>query len=139
MTSQASFSQVAAGVLAALCTAFVLWKVPELIAARHREHVLTEYLILLLMVLPAATGALLGWLYAFTASGSRARTLARLGCAGALLVGGPAFLAGFLGPLLLTPESNQGPLLGIFVTGPLGLVLGAVAGVLWGLGRRTRP
>ncbi len=34
---------------------------------------------------------------------------------------------GILGPILLTPESNLGPLLGIFVTGPLGFFLGVLA------------
>src|SRR5947199_396451 len=39
----------------------------------------------------------------------------------ALLVGTTTFLAGFVGPIYLTPQSDQGPLLGIFITGPLGL------------------
>lgn len=45
-------------------------------------------------------------------------------------VGGVAFLLGFIGPMILAPGANQGPLLGIFVTGPLGLVFGFVAAVL---------
>lgn len=52
----------------------------------------------------------------------------------ALLPGALGFLAGFLGPAILDPESNQGPLLGIFFTGPggalLGLMLGAACRVL---------
>ena len=44
------------------------------------------------------------------------------------------FGAGFFGPLALNPDANQGPLLGIFITGPggaaLGLLLGAVARLL---------
>jgi hypothetical protein len=36
-------------------------------------------------------------------------------------------VGGFLGPMILAPEANQGPLLGIFITGPLGLVVGAIA------------
>jgi hypothetical protein len=47
---------------------------------------------------------------------------------GALSVGTVGFLLGFLGPMLLDPGANQGPLLGIFITGPLGLVVGAAAG-----------
>lgn len=42
-------------------------------------------------------------------------------------------LAGFVGPILFMPEANQGPLLGIFITGPGGLVLGAAAGLFWSL------
>ena len=49
------------------------------------------------------------------------------------IVGIVSFLSGFIGPLLLTPDSNQGPLLGIFVTGPLGAIAGAVCGVVIGL------
>lgn len=49
---------------------------------------------------------------------------------GGLFLGGIGFLAGFIGPLLLSPEANQGPLLGIFITGPVGLLLGGGLGML---------
>jgi hypothetical protein len=49
---------------------------------------------------------------------------------GALLVGGVGFLAGFFGPIALNPGANQGPLVGIFITGPGGAILGAVVGGL---------
>lgn len=45
-----------------------------------------------------------------------------------LLVGAVAFLGGFLGPIVIQPDANQGPLLGILITGPLGLILGAALG-----------
>ena len=48
--------------------------------------------------------------------------------AGAL--GGAGFLAGFVGPMVYEPHSNQGPVLGIFFTGPLGAVLGVVLGII---------
>jgi hypothetical protein len=51
---------------------------------------------------------------------------------GALLAGGIGFAGGFFGPILFNPDSNQGPLLGIFFTGPLGLVLGAIGGAFYG-------
>jgi len=47
----------------------------------------------------------------------------------ALVVGGIAFLLGYIGPLIVS-YSNLGPLLGIFVTGPLGLLGGGLAGIL---------
>jgi hypothetical protein len=57
----------------------------------------------------------------------------------ALLTGAIAFLAGFYGPILLTPRANQGPMLGLFFTGPLGLVVGALAGAIyWLLHKRFR-
>lgn len=57
---------------------------------------------------------------------------------GALSVGGIGFAAGFFGPLLFAPEANQGPLLGIFITGPAGFVAGAVGGLVYGLKRRRQ-
>ncbi len=57
------------------------------------------------------------------------------GCLVALLfpvvLGGIGFFCGFLGPIVLTPNANQGPLLGIFITGPLAVLVGLVlAGLL---------
>ena len=51
--------------------------------------------------------------------------------AGAALVGGIGFVAGFFGPIIFAPEANQGPLLGIFITGPLGFVVGGLAGLVY--------
>lgn len=54
------------------------------------------------------------------------------------------FLAGFFGPLIFTPEANQGPLLGMFFTGPLGFVAGGLFGLIsgslyvWTRGHRAR-
>jgi hypothetical protein len=50
-----------------------------------------------------------------------------------VVVGVISFLAGFVGPLIFYPNSPQGPLLGIFFTGPLGALAGAVAGAIIGL------
>ena len=40
------------------------------------------------------------------------------------------FALGFFGPMILSPSSGNGPMLGIFITGPLGFVLGIVLGYL---------
>lgn len=48
----------------------------------------------------------------------------------ALIVGAAAFAIGFFGPLIWAPDANQGPLLGIFITGPIGLVAGLVVGAV---------
>ena len=59
---------------------------------------------------------------------------------GALVTGGIGFAGGFFGPIIFTPGANQGPLLGIFITGPVGVILGAVGGAIYWLGwgrRRT--
>lgn len=49
------------------------------------------------------------------------------------ILGVIGFLGGFVGPVIFTPEANQGPLLGIFVTGPLGFVLGLIVGFVLSL------
>ena len=51
----------------------------------------------------------------------------------AAVVGAISFSLGFFGPMIFTPQSNQGPLLGVFVTGPLGVVAGAIIGCVLGL------
>lgn len=57
---------------------------------------------------------------------------------GAVLLGSLGFAAGFFGPMILAPEANQGPLLGIFITGPLGLVIGGIGGFLYWLSRSRK-
>ncbi|MDE2578573.1 MAG: hypothetical protein KGL46_07210 [Hyphomicrobiales bacterium] len=49
--------------------------------------------------------------------------------AGALGLAG--FLTGFLGPLFLS-RSNQGPMVGLFISGPGGVLIGAVLGAIVG-------
>jgi hypothetical protein len=56
----------------------------------------------------------------------------------ALAVGGVSCLVGFVGPIIHDPSSPQGPLLGIFITGPLGFLAGAVLGLVIGLFRQGR-
>jgi hypothetical protein len=47
------------------------------------------------------------------------------------VVGGVGLTIGFVGPLVIWPKANLGPLLGILLTGPLGFVVGALgAGVV---------
>lgn len=56
--------------------------------------------------------------------------------AGAVTLGTIGFVAGFFGPMIFAPEANQGPMLGIFITGPGGVIVGAIAGALYGLKRQ---
>ena len=56
-----------------------------------------------------------------------------------LLLGGIGFAGGFFGPMLLDPTSGNGPLLGIFITGPAGFVLGLIIGFVREARRRGRP
>jgi hypothetical protein len=57
---------------------------------------------------------------------------------GALVVGAVGFVGGFFGPIIFAPDANQGPLLGLFITGPLGFVFGGIGGLVYGLVRRSR-
>jgi Na+/proline symporter len=73
--------------------------------------------------------ALCGW---FALRGHRPASRARMKLAmlSGFVVGGIAFAIGFFGPLVWAPSANQGPLLGIFVTGPIGFVIGTACGWL---------
>ena len=55
----------------------------------------------------------------------------------ALLLGGTGFILGFFGPILIgelaSSQANLGPLWGIFVLGPVGVLIGAVTGLILGL------
>lgn len=48
--------------------------------------------------------------------------------AGSLILGVLGFAAGFLGPLVFTPDASQGPLVGLFLTGPLVVALVFILG-----------
>lgn len=51
---------------------------------------------------------------------------------GGIALGLAGFILGFFGPIILSPSSNQGPLLGIFLTGPVGFFVGLfLGGVYW--------
>jgi hypothetical protein len=48
----------------------------------------------------------------------------------ASVVGSISFAVGFFGPMIWAPDANQGPLLGIFYTGPLGTLAGLALGLI---------
>lgn len=71
------------------------------------------------------------------------RAILRSALMGGLTIGGISFALGFFGPMILTPKSNQGPMLGIFITGPIGfgvgLLVGAIVGCIRKRSRATAP
>jgi hypothetical protein len=124
----------AAFVALALSALVLYMVVRELAAPDVGSLVLTA-----IIYAPVAAGALAcGW-FALRGHVEESRAQMRAGCAMGLVVGGMGFVAGFVGPLILTPGSNQGPLLGILVTGPLGFVAGALLGVAVRRARRRPP
>lgn len=61
------------------------------------------------------------------------------GLVGAVVVGALGFAIGFFGPMFwLNHNSPQGPMLGIFITGPLGAITGFVGGLVVGFVRRRK-
>lgn len=54
------------------------------------------------------------------------------------IVGGAGLAIGVLGPLVVHPKANLGPLLGILVTGPVGFVVGALVTGLLRAARTSR-
>jgi MFS family permease len=67
-------------------------------------------------------------------SGSRS-PLMRGAVLGAGWCGTIGFVGGFFGPMLFAPDANQGPMLGLFITGPGGVVFGALAGLALAAGK----
>lgn len=76
--------------------------------------------------------------FAVRAQSPKARAEMRAVWRAGMFVGGLAFAVGFLGPIVFSRDSNQGPLLGFLVTGPLGFVAGIVGGLSWRLWRRPK-
>lgn len=117
---------IAVGVLAIIFTAF-----PLLTLRTNGVEFLASWFGAGFVLAPATIAALCWW---YALRGHRAASRARMKYAliGAIGLSGIAFLGGFIGPIILTPDANQGPLLGIFITGPLGFFAGAVLGNLYG-------
>jgi len=53
---------------------------------------------------------------------------------GGMIVGAIGFVVGFFGPMILYPQSNLGPLFGLFFTGPIGFLIGLIGGgIYWNI------
>ena len=89
----------------------------------------------LIILVPLGTLAwLFGW-YALWGDRPETRDRIRIAWKAGFWVGLLVFLVFFIGPVIVTPESNQGPLAG-FLFGPLGFTIGAIAGAVYGRLRR---
>jgi len=80
---------------------------------------------------------ILALLLNYGAFGARWRGVVRRAVGPALLLGGIGFAVGFFGPMIVKPDANQGPLLGIFITGPGGFLIGLIYGVVRELKRSS--
>jgi hypothetical protein len=97
---------------------------------------------MLMLVMPVGGQAWIGSLVALAAAIYVARkvwngtaddspSVAVMAGLGAVTLGGLGFVVGFFGPMIFAPQANQGPMLGLFITGPAGVVIGAIAGALY--------
>ncbi len=94
-----------------------------------------DLFLFLIFLVPLGTLAwLCGW-YALWGHRPESRASIKIAWKAGFWVGLVVFLALFIGPIFVTPESNQGPLVG-FLFGPLGFAIGAVAGAAYGKLRR---
>ena len=84
----------------------------------------------LIAVVASVTAAIAAARYVWLRSASASGGFVKSTMMGALVTGAVAFSAGFFGPMIFVPGANQGPLLGIFITGPLGLMLGGAGGAI---------
>jgi hypothetical protein len=89
-------------------------------------------------ILSFFAAASLCWWFAFRGHVALDRVLMLHALVGGVVIGGISFIAGFVGPMIFMPKSNQGPMLGIFITGPLGFAAGAVIGLIVGVVRHCR-
>ena len=114
--------RILAGLLALPISAYALLMLVALLSA-HFD--------LMRVIFGLCTGTLasLCWWFALRGHLAGSRRRMKFVLAGGFALGGIGFIVGFFGPLVWAPSANQGPLLGIFLTGPLGFVLGAA--VAW--------
>ncbi len=84
-----------------------------------------------IFIVGSAAVAILCWWVALFYQREQSRRKMGLAFRGGVIIGGISFLAGFLGPIIMTPQANQGPLVGIFITGPIGFVVGIIAGYVY--------
>ena len=126
--------RIAGSLVAAIATfVCVVWL--EFLIAIRLQWWLMGYFRLIRPLLPFVCAAVV-LRYTWPIAASEQAGLVRSALVGAIVTGGIGFAVGFFGPMVLDPGSPQGPLLGIFVTGPLGLLAGAVGGAVFWAKRR---
>ena len=104
---------------------FIFWVPFSLIPGAHNFQVIP----ILISLLAALSVAILVWKKTTKLSNS----LSNYVVMGGIILGSIGFLLGFIGPIIFTPNSNQGPLLGIFVTGPISFIVGLLGGGIYWL------
>ena len=119
-------ARVIAGVGALVFAAAALWVVGNNGAA------VMDWTGAIRVLAPTAAAVWCGW---FALFGHHPLSRGRLGYAltGGLVLGILGLVAGVLGSMIQDSKSTQGLLIGIFVTGPTGFVVGMAAGAVFAL------
>lgn len=81
-------------------------------------------------VFSLACASLAGWFAWKLVSGEKAHTIVAV-IGGALILGGLFFVIGFLGPMAISKDTDQGPMIGLFIAAPLGVIVGAIGGYVY--------
>ena len=87
----------------------------------------TQYALTILAIPSLVSAMLAGWAAWKLVSGDVIHPVMAI-TSGALILGGLCFIIGFLGPMAIGKDTSQGPLVGIFIATPLGVIVGALAG-----------
>ena len=122
-----------ARIVVAVCTFFGVWLIAFFAGLMLGAPAAVEWLLGPASLVFAVWAARRVWLRLDGAPPTGALASMALG---AVVLGGMGFVIGFFGPMIWAPEANQGPLLGIFITGPAGFALGALAGLVVSMRRR---
>lgn len=110
---------------------FVYWLPFSLLPAAYKIPYLPNIISLLI--------AIFAGVFVWKRTGKVSNGLASSILLGGIIVGATGFISGFFGPLIFTPEKNLGPLLGIFITGPIGFIVGLIArGLYWKIKLSTK-
>lgn len=119
-----STSRAVAGLFGALFAAYAIWYIAKLFGG---VGISKNWVVLPIPLFALAISALL-LLFSTLAGSTDGKRRLKAALVGGVIVGGAAFLVGFVGEIVFMPDANQGPLIGIVVTGPLGFILGSIAG-----------
>ncbi|MFA7286413.1 MAG: hypothetical protein WC052_01995 [Patescibacteria group bacterium] len=84
-----------------------------------------------IQLLPAVGNTFLCWWIYLKIQTAESRRRMKIAIISGCILGFISFIAGFVGPILFAPEADQGPLLGIIITGPLGFYAGVAGGYLY--------
>ena len=132
MVSPTTSTLVSLGRLAAVAVGIALGSIAAWLCARNLGRDAWDgWAFWVPVTLCLAVGAGLCWWFALRGDRPESRGAIGASWVVGMLVGSVGFGLGFVGPLVVMPSSNLGPLLGILITGPLGFVAGALGMLTW--------